>query len=149
MKIIGFVFIMLLGSALTLQAQESLSIEDRKLIEEVLNEQETAWNEANVHEFMEGYWKSDSLAFVGSSGPVFGWEATRDRYLKNYPDAAAMGNLRFEIIRMQQVGEGVAQVLGKFILTRDSGEILSGYFTLIWRKFENGWLIVSDHTSSE
>lgn len=134
--------------AFGVQAQETLEENDKQAINEVLKAQEIAWNKADIAAFMEGYWKSPDLAFVGSGGAVFGWEATRDRYYKNYPDKAAMGNLEFEIIKMQQVGEGVAQVLGKFILTRESGEVLSGYFTLIWKKFGEQWLIVSDHTSS-
>lgn len=130
-------------------AQEALSEADEAAIMEVLNRQEDAWNRADIPAFMEGYWKSDSLAFTGSGGTVFGWEATKERYLKNYPDAAAMGHLSFDISRKQQVGPGVAQVLGKFTLTRATGEVLSGYFTLIWRKFGEQWLVVSDHTSSE
>ena len=31
---------------------------------------------------MEGYLKSQSLVFSGSSGPIYGWEATRNRYKK-------------------------------------------------------------------
>lgn len=147
MKIRTLVLLLCLGLLTQLNAQESLSPADKEAIEAVLHQQEIAWNQADVPAFMEGYWKSDGLAFVGSGGAVFGWEATKDRYLKNYPDAAAMGKLRFEIIRMQQVNQGVAQVIGKFILER-TDETLSGYFTLVWRKFEDGWLIVSDHTSS-
>lgn len=130
-----------------LYAQEDLKVKDSMAIRAVLKAQEEAWNNADIPAFMNGYWNSGDLAFVGSGGAVFGWEATRDRYLKNYPDKAAMGNLEFEIIKMQQVGKGVAQVIGKFILTRETGEILSGYFTLVWRKFGKDWLIVSDHTS--
>lgn len=129
------------------RAQEILSEEDRSEISAVLQIQEEAWNRGDIEQFMEGYWKSPDLAFVGSGGVVSGWEATKERYLKNYPDAAAIGVLHFELIRMQQVGPGVAQVLGKFILER-SDETLSGYFTLVWKKFPEGWLIISDHTSS-
>lgn len=138
---------MFLSVNLVTYAQEKLSDSDRDQIHEVLQLQQEAWNRSDVPAFMEGYWKSEDLAFVGSGGVVSGWEATKNRYLKNYPDAAAMGQLRFEIIKMQQVGPGVAQVLGKFILER-SNETLSGYFTLVWKKFDKGWRIISDHTSS-
>lgn len=147
MRLKRFFTLLFLCAVLTATAQDKLSDTDRDEIHRVLQQQEEAWNRADIPAFMEGYWMSDQLAFVGSGGVVSGWEATRDRYLKNYPDAAAMGTLRFEIIRMQQVGPGVAQVLGKFILER-SDETLSGFFTLVWKKFDTGWLIVSDHTSA-
>ncbi|MBL7473800.1 YybH family protein [Robertkochia sediminum] len=147
MKFKTLTLLLIVLVAVPVSAQDTLSDANRDAIHTVLQEQEEAWNRADIPAFMEGYWKSDQLVFVGSGGVVSGWEATRDRYLKNYPDAAAMGQLRFEIIRMQQVGPGVAQVLGKFILDR-SDETLSGYFTLVWKKFDEGWRIVSDHTSS-
>jgi len=31
---------------------------------------------------MEGYLKSDKLVFSGASGPIYGWEATKERYKK-------------------------------------------------------------------
>ncbi|MCF8713433.1 nuclear transport factor 2 family protein [Joostella atrarenae] len=128
-------------------AQEKLSEINKTQILEVFNKQEEAWNRGDIPAFMEGYWKSEDLAFSGSSGPLFGWEATKDRYLRSYPDTTAMGKLTFKVIKIQQVKEGVAQVIGSFHLKRTIGD-LSGYFTLVWRKFDNQWLIISDHTSS-
>ena len=147
MRIKFLTVLLLLGLLLPGYAQESLSETDQKAIEAVLSMQEEAWNKADIPAFMQGYWQSEDLAFVGSGGAVFGWEATKARYHKNYPDAAAMGTLRFEIIKMQQVKDGVAQVIGKFILDREH-DTPTGYFTLVWRKFDGQWLIVSDHTSS-
>ncbi|WP_224487838.1 YybH family protein [Robertkochia flava] len=147
MKFKVLILWLFLGPLTLVNAQESLKESDKNAIEAVLKMQEEAWNTADIDAFMEGYWKSEDLAFVGSGGGVFGWEATKARYQKNYPDAAAMGELRFEIIKMQQVNEGVAQVIGKFILDREN-ETLSGFFTLVWRKFGDQWRIVSDHTSS-
>ncbi|MCX2678880.1 nuclear transport factor 2 family protein [Galbibacter sp. EGI 63066] len=128
-------------------AQEQISPADRSAILKVFNEQESAWNRGDIPAFMEGYWKSEDLAFVGSSGAVFGWEATKERYLKGYPDTTAMGKLTFKVIKLQQVKEGVAQIIGSFHLKRSIGD-LNGYFTLIWRKFDDKWLIISDHTSA-
>ncbi|QLE00916.1 nuclear transport factor 2 family protein [Galbibacter sp. BG1] len=130
-----------------MSAQEKISAINKTEILEVLKEQENAWNRGDIPTFMEGYWKSKDLAFVGSSGAVFGWEATKNRYLKSYPDTTAMGKLSFEVIKIQQVKEGVAQLIGSFHLKRRIGD-LSGYFTLNWRKFDGQWLIISDHTSA-
>ena len=36
-------------------------------------------------------------------------------------------------------------VVGQFYLTRTIGD-LSGYFTLVLKKIEDNWVVVSDHT---
>lgn len=127
-------------------AQDSLSPEDRNTILKVLEDQRLAWNQGDIQEYMEGYWKSEQLVFNGSSGPIFGWEDTKQRYLKGYPDTTAMGELTFKVIKLESLSKGVAQMIGKFHLKRSIGN-LSGYFTLNWKKFDQSWLIVSDHTS--
>ena len=38
---------------------------DESAIRSVLEKQVVAWNEANIDEFMKGYWKSDSILFIG------------------------------------------------------------------------------------
>ncbi|MBN8650451.1 MAG: hypothetical protein J0L67_03435 [Cytophagales bacterium] len=47
--------------------KQSLDPTAESKIREVLTQQQTAWNEGNLEKFMEGYWKSDSLQFIGSS----------------------------------------------------------------------------------
>ncbi len=120
---------------------------DKSLIQQVLQEQTTAWNTGDLPKFMEGYWKSDSLQFIGKSGVIYGWKATLERYQKNYPDADSRGTLRFEILRIELMGKDVAFVTGKFHLNRPKVGDASGYFTLLWRKIKGKWFIVSDHTS--
>ena len=127
-------------------AQDPLSTKDSTAIVKVLEDQRLAWNHGDIAQYMQGYWKSEQLVFNGASGPIFGWENTKQRYLKGYPDTTAMGKLTFTVIRLQPVTDGVAQMIGKFDLQRTIGD-LSGYFTLNWKKFDQGWLIISDHTS--
>lgn len=114
----------------------------------VLRAQEKAWNNYDIDTFMEGYWKSPDLVFCGASGPVFGWEATRKRYKKNYNSPGKMGNLAFEILHLQAFQPNVMQLIGRFELDRKPSPA-SGFFTLIWHRTPSGWKIVSDHTSSE
>lgn len=127
-------------------SQYTLSDNDRKAIMEVFTMQEDAWNEGNIPQFMEGYWKSDSLVFVGSNGPVYGWQATLERYEKAYPDRDAMGTLTFDILNIYPIESSSVFVIGKFYLKRKA-EDLSGHFTLVWRKVDGRWVILSDHTS--
>ncbi len=117
-----------------------------RTIRAALADQQDAWNRADIDAFMEYYWRSEQLQFVGAAGPTYGWQNTLDNYKKRYPGPAAMGKLRFDILKMNRRGKKVITVVGKFNLTRDMGD-LSGYFTLIWQKIRGRWLIVADHTS--
>ena len=70
---------------------------DRQQIMRVLMNQQAAWNDGNLEGFMNGYWESDSLSFIGKKGITKGWQQTLDNYKKSYPDKSTMGILKFEI----------------------------------------------------
>ena len=112
----------------------------------VLETQRIAWNNFDIDEFMQGYLKSDKLVFSGSSGPIYGWDFVKDRYLNTYSSNELMGYLDFEINDLFLITKKVAILLGKFNIKRDN-ENLSGYFTLVFKKIKGNWYIVSDHTS--
>ncbi len=120
---------------------------ERQAVLDVLARQNKNWNDGNISAFMEDYWKSDSLMFIGSKGVVYGWKATLDRYNKSYPDLATMGKLKFDIQKTDFHSKTTCWVLGKWHLTRPEKGDIGGYFTLILKKINGKWLIVSDHTS--
>jgi ketosteroid isomerase-like protein len=119
---------------------------DEKAIRQVLSEQQDAWNKGNIGAFMTGYWKSDSLTFTGANGITYGWENTYQNYLKRYNSPAKMGQLTFTILEVLPMGNDYCKVIGKWFLKRTVGDI-GGHFTLVFRRFGNGWKIISDHTS--
>jgi ketosteroid isomerase-like protein len=116
-------------------------------IRAVLTTQTAAWNRGNVEEFMQGYWRSDSLLFIGKSGPTRGWQRTLDNYRRNYPDAAAMGQLTFSQLRVSPISPDAAHVVGRWQLSRPTAGDLQGWFTLLFRKLDGRWVIVADHSS--
>lgn len=126
----------------TAQAQNT----GEQAIRQVIATQEDAWNRADIESFMEGYWKSDSLMFIGSRGITFGWQSTLESYKKGYPNAEAMGKLTFTILSLQMLSPESAYVIGKWHLTRVKDEV-GGHFTLLWKKIDGKWVIVADHTS--
>lgn len=119
--------------------------QDEAAIHSVLEKQVIAWNEANIEEFMKGYWKSDSILFIGRK-ITSGWDSTLLRYKKNYPDKAAMGKLRFEVLRMDFTSGNACLVTGKYFLTREKDNP-NGIFTLLFKRKKGKWVIVYDHTS--
>ena len=141
-------FLLLTLVTINLVAQElPLSDKDEQAIRAVMAMQEDAWNVSDIDAFMESYWKSELLVFSGASGPTFGWQATKDGYLKRYPNSDAMGMLNFTLNRMQRMDKKSVLVLGEYHLTRTIGDA-NGYFTLWFRKHKGQWLIISDHTSA-
>jgi len=119
---------------------------DKKAILNVLETQRQAWNKGDVETFMEGYVKSDSLLFVGKSGPTYGWQQTLDNYKKTYQGKAGMGILTFGIKKVEFLNKDVAFVLGSWHLKRDKDEP-QGYYTLLFRKINGIWKIIVDHSS--
>ena len=113
---------------------------------DVLEAQDAAWNSGNLVGFMETYWNNDSLMFIGKSGVTYGWSNTLKNYQRGYPDTAAMGKLKFTMIRMEKLTRKKYFIVGKWQLTRTAGN-LQGHFTLFLRKINGQWKIVADHSS--
>lgn len=118
---------------------------DKAAITTSLTNQQAAWNKGSIAEFMTAYWHSDSLQFIGSKGITYGWQKTYENYLKSYNTAEKMGQLNFTILEMKQISATAVYVVGRWQLSREKP--VGGHFTLLWRKIDGQWLIVSDHTS--
>jgi ketosteroid isomerase-like protein len=119
---------------------------DAKAILQILEKQEKAWNEGDIDQFMNGYWENDSLVFVGKNGLTYGYKNTLANYKKNYPDKTYMGKLKFTILSMKAMGSQFYSIIGKWELTRTVGN-LSGHYTLLLKKINGEWKIISDHSS--
>ncbi len=59
-----------------------------------------------------------------------------------------MGKLEFSGLRVEVLGQEAAFVRGVWKLTMSDGKTPHGLFTLVFRKFPEGWKIVHDHTSA-
>lgn len=119
---------------------------EEKVIRQLLAAQTESWNRGNLEGFMQTYWKSDSLMFIGKSGVHFGWQETLDNYKKGYPDTTAMGKLSFDIITIKKLSPEYYYVVGKWMLKRTIGD-LSGHYDLLVRKINGRWYIIADHSS--
>lgn len=129
-------------------AENRLNEKDETNIRKLIQQQVDAWNEGNLEKFMETYWKSDWLSFVGSRGPTYGWQATLDNYKKGYPDKKAMGHLDLKVLDLSQIDVKTVLMIGRFELTREIGDV-AGHFTLVIQKIKGEWKIISDHSSTE
>jgi ketosteroid isomerase-like protein len=142
MKKILLSFSLLVCITISVSAQSK----DEVAIKKAIDEQVAAWNAGDVVRFMGTYWQSDSLMFIGKSGVTYGWKNTLNNYKKNYPDTAAMGKLDLTLLQTNRLSAVCFFVVGKWHLTRSIGDI-GGHFTLPFKKIQNKWLIVADHSS--
>jgi ketosteroid isomerase-like protein len=113
----------------------------------VLDTQVASWNRGDLDGFMQTYWHSPELTFNSGTNRTTGWEATFERYKKKYQsDGKEMGTLRFDELNVLLLGPDAALIRGRWRLTlRESSP--GGLFTLILRRFPEGWRIIHDHTS--
>lgn len=119
---------------------------NEQAIRQVLASQTQSWNHGDIDGFMQGYWKSDSMMFVGQSGVNWGWQKTLENYKKGYPDTTAMGKLAFDIIMVKKLSNEYYYVVGKWLLKRTIGDA-GGYFDLLFQKIKGNWYIIADHSS--
>jgi uncharacterized protein (TIGR02246 family) len=144
----ALLYLLILSTCLISCTTDELTKADEQAIRKVFKMTEDAWNEGDIETFMEGYWKSDMLVFVGAQGAVYGYEQTMERYKRNYPDQQAMGKLTFEILDVRKIDKNSVIFIGKFHLNRTIGD-MQGHYTLIWKKIDGKWVIISDHSSGE
>lgn len=119
---------------------------EEKAIRQLLAVQTENWNRGDIEGFMQTYWKSDSMMFIGKNGVTFGWQETLNNYKKGYPDTTAMGKLSFDIIMVKELSPEYYYVVGKWMLKRAIGD-LSGHYDLLLRKINGRWFIIADHSS--
>jgi ketosteroid isomerase-like protein len=113
----------------------------------LLDAQAAAWNRGDVAGYMEGYWKSDSLLFTSGGNVRRGWKETYEKYAASYDTREKMGTLKFSNLEYYLPAPGAAWVFGRWELER-TNDRPGGVFTLVLKKFPEGWKIVHDHTSS-
>lgn len=117
-----------------------------KAIRAVMAEQSAAWNRGDIEGFMAGYWRSEETVFVSGDTVTRGWQTVLARYQRNYDSRAKMGTLTFDELDVKLLDKKNAIVIGRWSLQREKDNP-HGRFTLIFRKFKEGWRIIHDHTS--
>ncbi len=137
-----FLFWILISSFYSLQAQKN----EESSVKKILQTQQAAWNKGDIEAYMQGYWKSDSLMFIGKNGITYGWKQTLENYKRSYADSVAMGKLDFEFVEIKRLSDNYYFVVGKWQLTRTIEDV-GGSFTLLFRKIKGKWVIIRDHSS--
>ena len=118
---------------------------DIEAIKKALQKSAEDWSKGDIEGYMNVYWKSNELQFIGKNGITYGWEETYKKYKKNYPNSDHTGQLTFKVLATNYLATNLYSLTGEYYLKREKGDV-NGIFTLIFKKIDNNWVIVSDHS---
>jgi len=120
-------------------------------IQSVLRAQVEAWNRGDLKGFMEGYWNSPELILASGLQETRGWDKVYQRYRTRYQSSdTEMGKLYLTYVNgVQVLSPEFAYIDGEYRLDISGGKQSHGVFTLIFRKFPEGWRIVHDRTCAD
>ena len=129
----------------------SIPFQPQQSVEEILKDKMTkstkCWNEGDLECFMQTYWKSDSLKFIGGNGITYGWENTLQKYKVGYPTEKERGTLNFTFLSVEPISKEVYFMVGKYHLELETGDD-TGHFSLVWKFIDGNWVIIADHSSN-
>lgn len=118
-------------------------------IRQVLDIQVQAWNKGDLEAFMLTYWDSEKLSYFSGGQPLRGRTELLSRYRGTYQsEESEMGILTFSGIEISRLGGEFALARGQWHLERKKLDNVEGLFTLVLKKFPDGWKIIHDHSSS-
>jgi beta-aspartyl-peptidase (threonine type) len=112
----------------------------------ILNAQVGAWNRGDFEGFMTYYWKSPEMTFQSGNRRLHGWQSLLNRYRTSYA-GEKRGVLTFHDLKVVFLGRDHAYALGRFHLEYPESAA-EGLFTIILKRFPEGWRIIHDHSSS-
>ena len=126
----------------------SESIDTSKDVEEIknaLHQSAKDWSNGDLEGYMNVYWNSEKLQFVGKRGITYGWKQTLANYKKGYPTKDDTGKLRFKVLSVDFLANDLYSLIGEYHLERPIGNA-NGIYNLIFKKIDEKWVIIIDHT---
>jgi ketosteroid isomerase-like protein len=150
MKVFYLIMVASILASCTIQPKENSVINpvDEEVKNQILSQMEASrqcWNKGDFEGYMQVYWQSDSLTFMGLNSLTRGWQSTLDNYKRGYPTANHRGVLDYRFEHFNQLSDDCVLVIGSFHLERSIGNA-EGNFSLIWKRIDGQWRIIMDHT---
>jgi len=139
-------WMIVVGMMLCLKAALPFQVDDIKTdVLRILDLQKAAWNRQDIEGFMAYYWNSGMFTFQSGANRLRGWGALLERYKKSY-SGENWGILDFTDLEVNALGADHAYVIGRYKLAlKDTRR--EGLFTIIFKRFPEGWWIIHDHSS--
>lgn len=117
-------------------------------VDDLLTASEGAWNGGDLDGFLRWYQRGPQTTFMGSDGPIHGWEAIRGRYAPRFEPGASRDSLRFEDLETRPLAPWLGLATARYVLFQGDSITATGIFTLVVERTPEGWRIVHDHSSA-
>jgi hypothetical protein len=121
--------------------------EDVQAITQVLNDQYAAWNRRDLDGYLEAFWKSPNLLYELDTQVVFGWEDAKAMIERDYANRDAMGIAIPERIQVNVISADNATTVDWWTVQFKTTRV-HGISTAAWKKFPEGWRMITAHASS-
>lgn len=142
MKNIVFLFSLIFVVSCSDSINNSKDIEE---IKQALHQSAKDWSKGDLEGYMNVYWNSEKLQFIGKRGITYGWRQTLINYKKGYPTKDDTGKLTFKVLSVDFLAKDLYSLIGEYHLERPAGNA-SGIYNLIFKKIDGKWVIITDHT---
>lgn len=116
--------------------------EVRAGVEATLRVQSDHWNRGALEAFCSHY--AEDATFISPSGKTSGRAALLERYRTRYPDRAAMGTLRLEVLEVRVAGRDAASVVARWSLRYPDKPEASGLTLIVLHRTGKTWSVVQD-----
>ncbi len=142
------------------EAIELAELEAVEEIEAILEAQGADWSRGDLEAFTSIY--SEDCVYISTSGIVEGRRALMERYRSRYPDRAAMGSLKLDIIEMRpafvtvrsmlpvlkSTDIGGMSVVARWTLSYADRQPSTGLTLIVLRCIGGEWKIIHDASMS-
>jgi ketosteroid isomerase-like protein len=129
----------------TPSASSATPTEEEQVYAAVLD-QVRLWNAHDVEHYMDLFWKSRDLLLVIDGEQIMGWADILAAYQRGYPDRSEMATVTLQRAKIQKLSPDFYLALTWFTFRRRGKDAFSTD-TMIFRKFPDGWKVISGHSS--
>src|SRR5260370_5405339 len=116
---------------------------------DVLVKMLTRWNAHDLDGYLDCFWKSPDLVDIVDSEVNLGWQKLHDSYKSGFHNTEEMGVITPMRIQVRMIKDDLAFGLTRWTVTfPPSTHALIGIDTNYLQTFEDGWKVISAHTST-
>ncbi len=119
---------------------------DEQQVYQVILDQVRYWNAHDIEHYMDLLWKSPDLLVVIDGEQIMGWAEILAAYQRGYPDRSEMATVTLQRAKIQRLSSEFYLALTWFTF-RTHGKDAFSTDTMIFRRFPEGWKVISGHSS--